>query len=110
MDERVGQIAVIFSSQRRGRRNGRDEPGYAAAARAMEALAAEQPGYCGIVSARGADGFGITVSYWASDADARAWRDHPLHAAVRDQGRADWYDSHRVEVATIARGYGWSRG
>ena len=27
----------------------------------------------GIESARGNDGFGITVSYWADEASARAW-------------------------------------
>ena len=53
----------------------------------MDALAAAQPGYRGVDSARGADGLGITVSYWADDAAAIAWRDHPEHAAIRERGR-----------------------
>jgi len=102
---RTGQIAVIFASQR----TGEDEAGYHAAAAAMVALAAEQPGYRGIASARGDDGFGITVSYWADEASARAWRDHPQHAAIREAGRGRWYAHYSIEVATITRGYDWAR-
>jgi len=54
--------AVIFPNQR----TGADDAGYAAAAQRMVELAADQPGFLGIDSARGADGFGITVSYWAT--------------------------------------------
>lgn len=103
--ERVGQTAVIFRSLR----NRTDDAGYAAAAAAMERLAADQPGYRGIVSARDDDGHGITISYWTDDAAAAAWRDHPEHAATRERGRADWYDSYEVIVTRIERRYGWSR-
>jgi len=103
--ERTGQVAVIFVS----RRTAADEAGYAAAADAMDALAARQPGYRGVDSARDADGFGITVSYWASDADALAWRDHPEHAAIRARGRAEWYAHYQVIVTRVERGYGWMR-
>lgn len=101
---RIGQIAVIFVSRRRDE----DEAGYAAAAAAMDALAAEQPGYRGIDSARGAGGVGITVSYWADDAAAIAWRDHPVHAATRERGRAEWYDRYEVIVSRVERNYRWS--
>ena len=101
-----GEIAVIFASQR----NGADDAGYQAAAEAMEALASIQPGYRGIISSRGADGFGITISYWADNAAAIAWRDHPEHAAIRDQGRAVWYDRYRVTVCEVTRDYDWQRG
>lgn len=100
-----GTIAVIFTS----RRMPDDGGDYNLAASAMDALAAEQPGYCGIDSVRDAAGFGITVSYWASDADAKAWRDHPEHAAIRDQGREKWYRSYSLHVAQIERSYDWNR-
>lgn len=102
-EDRIGQVAVIFSSHR----NGCDAAGYDAAAAAMDALAAAQPGYCGHESARGSDGFGVTVSYWADDAAARAWRDHPDHTATREAGRRRWYDSYTVTVARVERGYAW---
>ena len=103
--DRTGEIAVIFANQR----TAEDEAGYAAAAAAMDALAATQPGYRGIESVRGADGFGITVSYWADEASAIAWRGQAEHAATREIGRARWYDRFTVQVARIERSYGWSR-
>lgn len=104
-DERTGQVAVIFTAQR----SVRDAAGYDAAAAAMDALAARQPGYCGAESARGQDGFGITVSYWADEASAAAWRRHPDHAAVREAGRGRWYDRYDLHVAAIGRSYNWTR-
>ena len=101
---RVGEVAVIFWS----RRNGRDEEGYAAASAAMDALAAAQPGYRGVESARGPHGVGITVSYWADDAAARAWRDQAEHAVIRAAGRARWYDAYAVTVARVERDYRWT--
>jgi heme-degrading monooxygenase HmoA len=105
MHARTGQIVVVFLSQRRTD----DAAGYAAAAEAMERLAAEQPGYRGFESVRGADGLGITISYWADDAAARAWRDHPDHKAIRDRGRARWYDRYELVVAEVTRDYDWRR-
>jgi len=104
--ERIGQVAVIFTS----RRTAADAAGYAEAAAAMEALAAAQPGYRGIVSAREADGVGVTVSYWADEASARAWRDHPEHVRIRNAGRERWYESYEVVVASVARDYSWRAG
>lgn len=101
--DRTGQIAVIFVSQRKDS----DAQGYAAAAEAMEALAAQQPGYRGVDSARGADGLGITISWWANEASARAWRAHPEHAAIRERGRAEWYSAYEVAVAEVGRSYTW---
>ena len=102
---REGQVAVIFVSQR----TRDDADGYAAAAEAMAALAAQQPGYAGIESVRDETGLGITISYWADDASAKAWRDHPEHARIRDLGRARWYEWYALEVTRVERGYRWSR-
>ncbi len=103
--QQEGEVAVIFAS----RRNTADPAGYAAAAEAMAALAACQPGYRGMESVRDAQGAGITISYWADEAAARAWRDQPDHAAIRERGRTRWYDSYSVTVCTVARRYGWQR-
>lgn len=96
---------VVFVSQR----NGNDVHGYAEAAAAMDALAAQQPGYLGMVSLRDDAGFGITISYWADDQCAAAWRDNAAHAAVRQRGREDWYAGYSVAVARVERSYGSSR-
>ena len=100
-----GAIAVIFISLR----TDADAAGYAQAAGAMEALAAARPGYLGIDAARGADGFGITVSYWADEASALAWRADAEHAAVRELGRARWYAHYRLIVTQVMRAYVWTR-
>lgn len=98
-------IAVIFVN----RRTADDAPGYAAAADAMDAAAARQPGYLGVDSVRDADGNGITVSYWASEADAIAWRDQADHARTRARGRERWYESYHTIVTRIMRDYRWGR-
>ena len=103
--DRSGQIVVIFLSVR----TGADDSGYAAAAEAMAALAAVQPGYRGIESTRGADGFGVTLSFWADEASALAWRDNPDHARIRDAGRARWYSRYEVIVCAAQRSYAWTR-
>ena len=99
----AGTVAVIFTSWR----TDEDAAGYDAAATEMAALAARQPGYVGIDSARSADGMGITVSYWTSDAAAHAWRDHPRHTIIRETGRALWYARYTLHVAHVERGYAW---
>jgi heme-degrading monooxygenase HmoA len=100
-----GTIAAIFVAQR----TGDDDEGYYAAASAMDALAAQQPGYVGIDSVRRDDGLGITVSYWANEDAAKLWRDHPDHAAIREQGRGRWYLRYSLHVAEIARSYDWAK-
>ena len=55
-----GAWAIIFTSRLR------DGEGYGTMADRMEELARAQPGYLGHDSVRGADGIGITVSYWSS--------------------------------------------
>jgi heme-degrading monooxygenase HmoA len=104
-EARRGQIAVIFVSQE----TGEDVEGYAAAAEAMVALAERQPGYRGMDSTRDESGFGITVSYWADEESAVAWRENPEHAAIRDRGRERWYERYELFVTEVRRGYTWAR-
>jgi heme-degrading monooxygenase HmoA len=92
-------VAVVFTSLRTDGDNG-----YAAMSRRMEALAAEQPGYLGIESAR--DGLGITVSYWSDEAAAAAWKQVAEHLVAQRRGRETWYSDYRVRVAVVRRDYG----
>ena len=96
--------SVVFSSAR----NAQDEAGYAQAAERMLVLAAQQPGYLGVESARGTDGFGITVSYWDSEAAIQAWKQQAEHAATRAHGREHWYDHFELRIAKVERTYGKS--
>jgi uncharacterized protein (DUF952 family)/heme-degrading monooxygenase HmoA len=98
-------VAVIFTS----RRSDADPQGYAAMAERMDALASEQPGYRGIETARSDDGVSITVSYWATEDDARAWKQVGEHLAAQNAGRDRWYDRYHLRVATVTREYQWER-
>jgi heme-degrading monooxygenase HmoA len=95
-------FAVIFSS----RRNAGDQ-GYSAMADRMVELAKAQPGFLGVESARDAEGFGITVSYWKDEAAIAAWKAHAEHAVARQMGRERWYESFNVRIARVERGYGF---
>ena len=75
--------AVVFSSRRTP-----GDQGYEAMAERMVELAAQQPGFLGAESARDAEGFGITVSYWATEEAIASWRRHAEHRAAQEQGRA----------------------
>lgn len=101
----TGTISVIFVAQR----SLDDDAGYGAAAAEMDALASAQPGYVGIDSVRATGGLGITVSYWTDEAAAKNWRDHPRHAAIRDQGRGVWYTHYDLHVAEVTRSYDWAK-
>ena len=106
-----GAVAVIFHSMRRTDPDGSgglsDADGYAAMADAMETLAAQQPGYLGVRSARDAHtGEGITVSYWRDDASARAWKAVAEHLEAQRRGRDEWYSEYDVVVAEVIRSYG----
>jgi len=94
-------FAVIFSAQRTAARA--DE--YEADAARMVELARAQPGFLGVESARGPDGFGITVSYWDSLEAVRAFREVGEHRAAQARGREAYYERYQVRVCTVERGY-----
>ncbi|HET9079265.1 MAG TPA: antibiotic biosynthesis monooxygenase [Trebonia sp.] len=96
--------AVIFTSVRTDGDNG-----YAQRAEEMLRLAAEQPGFLGVDSARETDGLGITVSYWRDEESIRAWRAQADHTRARADGRARWYESYALHVARVERSYGFTR-
>lgn len=92
--------AVIFTSKKREL-----APGYDEMAAKTEALASSQPGYLGIESARGADGLGITVSYWTSLEAIAAWKANLDHKVAQETGRRSWYGAYAVRIARVERAY-----
>ena len=92
--------AAIFTSRRTPGDNG-----YGAMANRMAELAAQQPGYLGIESARGSDGVGITVSYWASLEAIANWKRNAEHVEARRLGREGWYTHFEVRIAKVERAY-----
>jgi heme-degrading monooxygenase HmoA len=98
-------FAVIFSSQRTP-----GDQGYAAMADRMVELARVQPGFLGVETARDAEGFGLTVSYWRDEAAIAAWKAQAEHAVAQRLGREQWYTAFRVRVCRVEREYGKDQG
>lgn len=91
--------AVIFSSHRT-----EGDHGYAEMSARMMELAAAQPGFLGVESAR--EGLGITVSYWESLEAIRHWKRNAEHREAQRLGHQQWYTSFRVRIARVEREYG----
>lgn len=99
--------AVIFSAKRS--ESGVRDDGYAAMAERMVQLAGSQPGFLGIESVRDTAGFGITVSYWRSEADIAAWKADAEHRLAQAEGQRRWYEHFELRVAKVERAYGKAR-
>ena len=97
--------AVIFSALRWP-----EDKGYAHMADRMMELAAQQPGYLGVESTRGTDGFGITVSYWVSLEAITAWKANAEHLVAQENGKAVWYAHYELRIARVERAYGSGSG
>ena len=81
------------------------DEGYAAMAEKMVSLAAKQPGYLGVESAR--EEVGITVSYWR-DLDAiKNWKAVIDHREAQKMGREKWYANYKARIAKVERDYGF---
>ena len=91
--------AVIFTSLRT-----EIEEGYGDMAEQMVTLAAGQPGFLGVESAR--DGLGITVSYWESLEAIRQWKANSEHLIAQKMGREKWYAAYKTRVCKVERDYG----
>lgn len=98
--------AVIFTTRSRST----DSRQYVDLAAEMERLAATQPGYLGIDSARTPDGLGITVSYWRDLEAIAQWRDHARHRIAQKLGRDEFYELFTLRVARVESGRTWRRG
>ena len=91
--------AVIFTSIRTEGDNGYNET-----ADKMVELAASQPGFLGLESAR--NELGITVSYWQNLEAIKNWRGHFEHTEARNKGRETWYAAFKVRICKVEREYG----
>ena len=93
--------AVVFTSTRTEGDHGYDEM-----AKRMVELGSRCDGFLGIESARGADGLGITVSYWRDEAAILAWKRDEEHQKAQQAGQRMWYATYQVRIAKVERAYG----
>lgn len=91
--------AVIFTSIRTDGDNG-----YGDAAKQMLELASKQSGFLGFETAR--QEIGISVSYWASLAAIKAWKENADHRDTQKKAKV-WYSSFGVRVCRVEREYGF---
>lgn len=95
--------AAIFTSIRT-----EGDQGYGEMAEHMVDLAAQQPGFLGVESARDAGGLGITVSYWESEDAIRQWKANAEHRVAQAKGNKTWYADFQLRIARVERAYGKS--
>jgi len=93
--------AVIFTSLRT-----EGDRGYGHMADRMVELAAQQPGFLGVESARTVGGLGITVSYWSSEEAIAGWKAHAEHKIAQETGLRIWYSDYHLRIAKVERDYG----
>ncbi|SEF64272.1 antibiotic biosynthesis monooxygenase family protein [Marinobacterium lutimaris] len=91
--------AVIFTSLRTGH-----DQGYGEMAQRMVELAAQQPGFLGVESAR--EEVGITVSYWSDLESIKRWKANAEHQEAQRQGHEKWYSSFKTRISKVERDYG----
>ena len=91
--------AVIFTSCRTEGDNG-----YGEMAECMVNLAAQQPGFLGIESAR--EEVGITVSYWSDLESIKNWKANAVHQEAQRLGHEKWYSSFKTRISKVERDYG----
>ena len=92
--------AVIFTSKKSTTDEAYDE-----VSKQMVELSKKQKGFIGLESARGADGVGITVSYWESLEDIAAWKRNDEHLKAQKLGMSGWYESYKVRICKVEREY-----
>ena len=90
-------FAVIFTSHR----SSLDEDKYLETSDRMVELAQNQRGFLGVEAVRGADGIGITVSYWRDRDSIRDWRLDVEHLAAQQMGRQRFYRWYHIRVAEV---------
>ncbi|MHC9538059.1 MAG: antibiotic biosynthesis monooxygenase [Vulcanimicrobiota bacterium] len=92
--QRKPYYAVIFTSTRTSGDNG-----YHDMTESMLELAAQQPGFLGVESAR--EEIGITVSYWQTLEDIADWKQNAEHKVAQAHGKARWYKDYTLRICKV---------
>ena len=90
--------AVIFTSIKKEKADG-----YESMAERMMEIAAKQPGFLGVESAR--EEIGITVSYWESMYSIKLWKENAEHTIAQERGKLQWYEHYTVRICLVQREY-----
>lgn len=94
--------AVIFTSVKVEAENN-----YADVATTIVELAAKQPGFMGVESAR--NEIGITVSYWESLEAIKNWKNNAEHLIAQQLGKDVFYQSYTTRICKVEREYSFQK-
>ena len=82
---------------------GSGDDGYQDTADRMMELATNRDGFLGVDSIRGADGRGITVSYWRDPEATAAWKADAEHLEAQRRGVSEWYSAYTIDAGWMVR-------
>lgn len=81
------------------------DPAYHDTFERLVELVSAQPGFLAYDTARGPNGLGVTVCYFAGTAAIEEWRTHPEHLLAQRAGRERWYTAYALHIGQIHRSY-----
>ena len=84
--------------------------GYSDKAAEMDELARGFDGFVDVKSFVADDGERLTVVWWRDEESLAKWRTDLRHRSAQQQGRAQWYEYYKMDVATVLRQADFSRG
>jgi len=96
---------VIFTSIR----TEGDEEAYQELAAQMVELASSQPGYLGFDHFQQGKQKSVSISYWQDEDALLNWKKVTEHQAAQKQGRDQWYQWYKTEVARVERAYDFEK-
>ncbi|HHJ20384.1 MAG TPA: antibiotic biosynthesis monooxygenase [Gammaproteobacteria bacterium] len=77
---------------------------YGRTAERMRRLAIEKYGSTGFTSVT-EDGEEISISYWKTQEQIKAWKNDTEHIAAQELGKSRWYRWYKVQIVEIVREY-----
>lgn len=89
------QVAIFYSQLKLGVAD------YSHWAEAMLERVQDQHGFIRAHSFRDESGFGVTLSYWETESDLKAWGQDEAHRKAMQFGWDEAYLSYRLEIAEI---------
>jgi heme-degrading monooxygenase HmoA len=77
--------------------------GYNAMSNEMDVLAKRMPGLIDVKSYTATDGERLTIVWWEDAETLKQWREQERHRVAQHQGRQQWYEYYKIEVAEVTR-------
>lgn len=100
-------VVVVFRTRLKA---GIDEQALTAMGERMYEIASGMPGFRSYKDFAAADGESVSIVEFESLETLIAWRNHPEHVVVQEQGRAVFFSDYQVQVCAPIRSYRFADG